>query len=79
MRFFTIKACLGPLVVLLLTVPRRFLCCSSSLCVCGLLHRLFRPYFFSSILLLVPQKAVLHDCGISWVVSLIFLRTYIVP
>ena len=61
-------------ITFLLTIPRRFLYYSSSLCV-GVLHEPF------VLLLFVPHicfcwylgKAVLRDCGISWVSSLVSL------
>ena len=63
-----------PPVVFLLTLPTRIFCCSSSLCVCVsyvtfMLSFVFPPhlsYFWCL------GRAVLRDCGISWVSSLLF-------
>ena len=63
--------------VFLLTVPRRFLCCSSSLFVRQSFHlwRLFYPYslLISPILWCLGRVARCY-CGISWVYSHIFFK-----
>ena len=69
------KTDLNPVVVLL-TVLRRFLCCSSCLCVsgfiCGVCVDILVPHLFFFWCL---ENAVLHDCGISWVSFLsIFIK-----
>ena len=63
-----------PSAVFLLTVPRRFFCCSSSLFVRRWFHTwcLFLSLFVHHLFCLWSLgKVVLRDCGSSWVSSLI--------
>ena len=58
-----------------LRVPRRLLCSTSSLCVGGFICVVCnRTACFSSLLLLVPWKAVLRNCGIYWISSPLLLQ-----
>ena len=52
------------------SVPRRFLCCSSSLCVGGFI--LGVCFVIISSFFWRLGRALLHDCGIIWVPSLFF-------
>ena len=43
-----------------------------SFCICGFVFGVCVVLICSSPILLVPRWAVLHDCGVSWVSSLVF-------
>ena len=60
-----------------MTVARRFLCCRFSLHVCDFICGAFFVIIYSSSLFWRLWKAVIRDCGISWVSSLTFPRNSI--
>ena len=66
-------------VVFLLTVPRQFLCCSSSLFLHQWFHmwHLLCHYLFLISPLFGLRKAMLCNCGFSCVSSFIFLTFYV--
>ena len=60
-------------VVFLLTIPKQFLCCSFPLCGGSFIRSICLSLFVPYLSFWYLGRAVLCDCGISWVSSLIFL------
>ena len=65
-----VKPVKNPKYFFLLTVQKRFLCCSSFVCPSVVSYMYVEVVVSSFIPLLIPREAVLRDCGVSCVFSL---------